>query len=160
MSDTSPPPSPPFSFGSFGFSIVVHGGILDGDRVSIQTLNIDGVRTGQRINADEDTESGVTGPRPSAAFIRYTGDTGRLVQVEGVLGLEVSRAVLFADVERGTDFFHPNCAKRPWTLELDVVKGQTDGKDHGEQIDGGDGTVVIVERRRVIYICPTRGSQF
>jgi len=40
-------------------------------------------------------------------------------------------------------------AKRPQTLELGVVKGQADGKDFGEQIDGGEGSVVIID---VVYV--------
>ena len=71
-------------------------------------------------------------------------------QVEGVSELNVFRAVLFADIESGTDFFYllPR-AKRLKTLELGFVKRQTDGKNLGEQIDGGEGSVVIID---VVYV--------
>ena len=71
-------------------------------------------------------------------------------QVECVSELDVFRAVLLADVERGTDFLHFLLrTKRPQTLELSVVKRQTDRKDLGEQIDAGEGSVVIID---VVYV--------
>ena len=85
-------------------------------------------------------------PRTLAVFVRHTGDTdgvlvlrnergGGVEQVERVSELDVFRAVLFADVKRGTDFLHFLLrTKRPQTLELGVVKGQTDWKDLGEQM--------------------------
>ena len=55
--------------------------------------------------------------RTLAALVRHTGDTdgllvdaderrGGVEQVECVTELHVLRAMLFADVERGTDFLH------------------------------------------------------
>ena len=71
-------------------------------------------------------------------------------QVEGVSELNVFRAVFLAYVERRTDLLHLFLGtKRPQTPELSVVEGQTDRHDLGEQIDGSEGAMVIVD---VVYV--------
>ena len=67
-------------------------------------------------------------------------------QVERVSKLDILGAVFLADVECRTDLLHLFlCAERPQTLELGIMKGQTDGDDLGEQIYGRQGTVVVVD---------------
>jgi hypothetical protein len=54
--------------------------------------------------------------------------------------------VLFTDVEHRAYLLH--CllhTKRPQTLELGVVRGQTDRDDLGKQIDGSEDAVVIID---------------
>ena len=71
-------------------------------------------------------------------------------QVEGVSELYVFRAVFLADVECGADFLHFFLrTKRPQTLELGIVEGQTDRDDLGQEVKRNEGAVVIFD---VVYV--------
>ena len=58
--------------------------------------------------------------------------------------------MFLADIERGTDFLHLLFrTKRPQTLELGIVEGQTDRDDLGQEVKGNEGAVVIVN---MVYV--------
>jgi hypothetical protein len=76
------------------------------------------------------------------------GDEGgsSVKQVKGISVLDVLRRDLLWQVERSADLIHfLLVSKRPETLELGVVKGETGREDLWEEVERGKGAVVVVD---------------
>ena len=157
LPDTCPLLRLALELGTLGLGVGVDLDLVDVDLLVVEGSNIRRVGVRERVNVTQSPERGITSPRTLSVLVRHTGDTNRLLvvrdergggvqEVERVAKLDVLGAHVLGNVERRAHLLHLLLrAQRPETLELGIVQRETDGHDLGKQVEGSEGTMVVVD---------------